>query len=165
MLYLYVIIYIKYNKKGECIVMRNKNKKIETTKSINEDNEEIISELTLIEEKEGYDESKYSSTFHYKVKENSELFTDGKASAVVISIKHKEPIDYKEFHEDIMIHNWALNMLGYDMIEDSDIWMNKLYSENDSMRDEEFINKFDKFVDTIIPISEEEYNDIMSKEK
>lgn len=142
-----------------------KNKKIKTTKKVNENNKEIISEITLIDKKESYNESEYSSTFYYKVKEDSELYINNKVSTVVISIKHGEPIDYKEFHEDIMIHDWALNMLNYDMIEDSDIWMDKMFSNDKSVRDEEFINKYNKLVDTIVPISEEEYNDIMKKEK
>lgn len=126
----------------------------EMTKGVNEEGKEIVKEIkktTILKEREDGEEG-YESTFYYKVNEKSELYLDAKVNTVVLKITHLNQIDYKEYHEEMMIIDWALGVVGYDMVNDKDIWVKKL------KEDKEFEEKLGKLLDTLIPITKEEYD-------
>lgn len=137
-------------------------KQVEFEKKINKDGKEIVSKIkTTIKTdvKNTNNEEEFKSVFYYKVNKESELFLDAKVDTVVLEITHLSPINYKKFHEELMIESWALEHLGYDMINDQDIWVNKLKT------DKEFEKKLGALLDTLIPISKEEYDNYKGEEE
>lgn len=122
----------------------------EMIKDKNKLGEEIIRQLKITKNTNVINinnEEEYVSRFHYEVNKNSELYKEGNVDTIVLEITHLTPIDYKKFHESIMINSWALDMLGYDMIKDKDIWSEKI--ENDT----EFRGKLKELLTTLIPIN------------
>lgn len=122
----------------------------EMIKDKNKLGEEIIRQLKITKNTNVINinnEEEYVSRFHYEVNKNSELYKEGNVDTIVLEITHLTPIDYKKFHESIMINSWALDMLGYDMIKDKDIWSEKI--ENDT----EFRGKLKELLATLIPIN------------
>lgn len=132
----------------------------EIIKEVNEEGKEIVKQITVTREtnvKKLDNEQEYKSVFYYKVNKESDLHKEGNVDTVVLEITHLNPIDYKKFHESLMIESWALEMLGYDMVEDKDIWVEKLKT------DKSFELKLGDLLDTLIPISKEEYDSLNSK--
>lgn len=129
----------------------------EIIKEINEEGKEIVRSVKITREtnvKNFNNEKEYNSIFYYKVNKKSELYKEGNVDTVVLEITHLSPINYKKFHESLMIESWALEMLGYDMIEDKDIWVEKLKT------DKGFELKLGDLLDTLIPITKEEYDSL-----
>lgn len=92
----------------------------------------------------------FDSVFHYELSKESELFNEN-SKYCTISWKHSNPINYKNFHENIVPLDWALNLLGYNMVEDDSIWREKLNN------DIEFASKLSKTISFLKPITKEEY--------
>lgn len=137
-------------------------KQVEIKKEKNKDGKEIVTEIKTTVKTNVQNinnEEEFNTTFYYKVNKESELFLEANVDTVVLEISHLSPIDYKKFHEELMIESWALEMLGYDMIEDKDIWINKLRT------DKEFEKKLGLLLDTLIPISKEEYDNYKREEE
>lgn len=130
--------------------------KVSVKKEINNEGKEIITELKIEKKTDlsADNEHEFNSVFYYKVSEESELYINARISTVVLNINHLSPINYKKFHEELMILSWSLEALGYDIIKDRLIWVEKLKNDKD------FHNKLEALMDTLIPISEEEYNSI-----
>lgn len=125
----------------------------EIIKDKNKLGEEIIRQIKITKNtdvKNTNNEEEYVSKFHYKVNKDSELYKNGNVDNIVLEITHLNPIDYKKFHESIMIQSWALDMLGYDMLKDRDIWLEKLRTDN------EFKKKLGDLLNSLIPITKEE---------
>lgn len=139
-----------------------KNNNTEIVKEINKEGKEIVRELKITKEtgiQNANNEKEYNSKFHYKVNQNSELYKGAKVDTVILEITHLSPINYKKFHESLMIESWALDMLGYDMVKDKIIWSEKLKT------DKEFEYKLGALLDTLIPITKEEYDNYKIEEE
>lgn len=90
------------------------------------------------------DKGSYSSSFYYMIlKEGRKYFAN--SDYINVKIDHGNPINYKHWHEDIILHDICAQILGYDDLK--------------SMYDDENYNfdKLEKIKQYIVPISKDEY--------
>lgn len=126
-------------------------KEVIIKRGFNEDNKEIVKSLSVTKRTDEHNpETDLESTFYYRVSEDSGIFfnNDGYAK---FTWCHGNPIDYDNFHKDIVPLDWALSTFGFETVDDGDIWK-KLLRE-----DEEFASELTKRILYLIPISKEEY--------
>lgn len=124
-------------------------------KEINKEGKEIISEIRITKETDVQNinnEKEYNSKFYYEINKNSKFYKEANVDTLVLEITHLNPIDYKKFHKSLMIESWSLEMLGYDMIDDKDIWVEKLKT------DKKFEEELGLLLDTLIPITKKKYD-------
>lgn len=148
--------------KREVLVGKSESKEVSLTKELNAEGKEIITELKTVKTtdiKNVNNEVELESIFYYEVNKESELFLGSRVSTVVLTINHLTPIDYKKFHEETMIISWALDMMGYDMIKDQVEWREKL------KEDDVWSERLGEFLDTLIPITKEQYEKLTSVEE
>lgn len=115
----------------------------------NKKNEEVIKSITMTRIRKNSKDVFFKSMFYYKVSKDSGLFPDD-SGYCTISWRHSKPINYKNFHKYIVPLDWALNRMGYNLLED-DVWREKLNNDND------FAAKLVTMFKFLKPISKEEY--------
>lgn len=126
------------------------NKKILIKQVQDENNEMIFKSISLNRKKDNTQNPLFKSIFYYKVSKESEFFNDN-SGFCTISWKHSKPINYKNFHECIVPLDWALSLMGYNMLKDECVWRDKLNN------DKSFVIKLTKIMNYLKPISKDEY--------
>lgn len=116
----------------------------------NENNETIFKSISLNRKKDSAQNALFKSIFYYKISEESEFFNDN-SGFCTISWKHSKPINYKNFHEYIVPLDWALNLMGYNMLKDEHLWRDKLNN------DKNFAIELTRIMNHLKPISKSEY--------
>lgn len=133
-------------------------KDIKINKGYNEEYGEIVKSIEVTKTKDEYneDESTFRSVFYYEVSKDSGIFYD-EIGYCNMSWNHSNPIDYDNFHKNIVPLDWALNTLGYEMLEDESSWRKRLKEDDD------FAVELTTRIKYLRPISKEEYYNSVKK--
>lgn len=133
-------------------------KKVTFNKRLNDDNKEILDRVTIETKFDNYNSEKQTikSVFHYRIDKSSGICGGNEDGYATITLNHENPIDYDDWHKNIVPLDNAMIVLGYGY-DWRDKWEN-------IHKDELFYEKLSRIIEFYIPITEEEYRDVFKDE-